>query len=103
MEMLAEDLSTDAIVARLHAMVRKVLDMEERYDVEVGTLTTDTLLLNLPIDSLALMYVIHSIEESFSVEVPDEQVEEFTTVGSIVAYIQEKGAAVADVGRDEDE
>ena len=81
--------SEDVIVACLRVIFRKVLEMQDRFDIDVGSISINTDLLSLPIDSLGLMYVINGIEERFDVYVPDEHVRQFTTVRSIVEYGQE--------------
>ena len=41
-------------------------------------------------DSLDVVDLVMSIEESFDVEIPDEEVENIKTVGDIVKYIENK-------------
>lgn len=93
--MNVEPLSEEAVVVRLRAIVRSVLDMEKRYDVDASAITGDTPLLSLPIDSLALMYVMNGVEESFGVELPDEQIVAFTSVRSLVDYVLEQRSPLA--------
>src|SRR3954469_24104566 len=91
--------SEDVIVACLRVIFRKVLEMQDRFDIDAGSITINTDLLSLPIDSLSLMYVINGIEERFDVYVPDEHVRRFTTVRSIVEYVQESLPAEAGLGQ----
>ena len=45
---------------------------------------------DLGADSLDVVDLVMSIEESFDVEIPDEDVEGIKTVGDIVKYIESK-------------
>ena len=45
---------------------------------------------DLGADSLDVVDLVMSIEESFDVEIPDEEVENIKTVGDIVKYIENK-------------
>ena len=40
-------------------------------------------------DSLDLVDLVMSLEDEFGIEVPDDQVENFHTVGDVVRYIEE--------------
>ena len=98
-DVTGEVFSEDDIVACLRDIFRKVLEMQDRFDIDVGSITINTDLLSLPLDSLSLMYVINGIEERFDVYVPDEHVRRFTTVRSIVEYVQESLPAEAATGQ----
>ena len=45
---------------------------------------------DLGADSLDVVDLIMSLEESFSIEIPDEDIENIKTVGDIVKYIEER-------------
>ena len=45
---------------------------------------------DLGADSLDVVDLVMSIEESFDIEIPDEEVEGIKTVGDIVKYIESK-------------
>ena len=47
---------------------------------------------DLDVDSLSMVEVLVAAEERFGVNIPDEDIENFRTVGDAVAYI-EKGLA----------
>ena len=52
-------------------------------------ITTDTdLQEDLGADSLDVVDLLMSIEDEFEVEVPDEEIENIKTVGSLVSYIE---------------
>jgi acyl carrier protein len=78
-----EALSPTEFMAEFRAVVRSVLEMEERHDVDLSDLDEDTLLSSLPIDSLGWTFVIHGLEEAFDVELPDNVAESFVTPRSI--------------------
>ena len=54
-------------------------------------ISADTKLLDLDIESLDLAVIVFDIEDTFGIEVPDnanEDIEEFSTVGSIIDEVQ---------------
>lgn len=63
----------------------------EQLDVEEDAVTMEASITDdLGADSLDVVDLIMSIEESFDVEIPDEEVENIKTVGNIVKYIENK-------------
>lgn len=63
----------------------------EQLDVEEDAVTMEASITeDLGADSLDVVDLVMSIEESFDVEVPDEEVENIKTVGDIVKYIENK-------------
>lgn len=63
----------------------------EQLDVEEDAVTMEASITdNLGADSLDVVDLVMSIEESFDVEIPDEEVENIKTVGDIVKYIENK-------------
>ena len=62
--------------------------LAEQFDVEEDKITADTdLQEDLGADSLDVVDLLMSIEDEFEVEVPDEEIENIKTVGSLVSYI----------------
>ncbi|MGB0084130.1 MAG: acyl carrier protein [Rhodomicrobiaceae bacterium] len=66
------------------------------------TISLDTKLSDLEIESLDLAVIVFDIEDTFGIQIPynaNEEVQDFATVGSVVdrveALISEKGAAGA--------
>ena len=60
-----------------------------QFDVEEDKVTADTdLQKDLGADSLDLVDLLMSIEDEFGVEVPDDEIENIKTVGSLVSYIE---------------
>lgn len=63
--------------------------LAEQFDVEEDKITADTdLQEDLGADSLDVVDLLMSIEDGFEVEVPDEEIENIKTVGSLVSYIE---------------
>ena len=59
--------------------------LAEQFDVEEDKITADTdLQEDLGADSLDVVDLLMSIEDEFEVEVPDEEIENIKTVGSLV-------------------
>ena len=64
--------------------------ISEQFAIPEDDITVDTVLLeDLDADSLDLIDLAMSLEDCFEVEVPDEELENFKTVGDIVRYIEE--------------
>ena len=63
--------------------------LAEQFDVEEDKITADTdLQEDLGADSLDVVDLLMSIEDEFEVEVPDEEIGNIKTVGSLVSYIE---------------
>lgn len=63
----------------------------EQLDVEEDAVTMEASITeDLGADSLDVVDLVMSIEESFDLEIPDEEVENIKTVGDIVKYIENK-------------
>lgn len=63
----------------------------EQLDVEEDAVTMEASITeDFGADSLDVVDLVMSIEESFDVEIPDEEVENIKTVGDIVKYIENK-------------
>ena len=64
----------------------------EVLSVDPDEITMDTAFDDLGADSLDLFEVAMAFEEEFDVEIPTEEVEKFTTVGSIAEYMRKNSA-----------
>ena len=63
--------------------------LAEQFDVEEDKVTADTdLQEDLGADSLDVVDLLMSIEDEFGGEVPDDEIENIKTVGSLVSYIE---------------
>lgn len=72
------------IFERVREIICNQLDLEE------DRVTLDSNMLeDFEADSLDLVDLVMSLEDEFGIEVPDEQVEHFHTVGDVVRYIEE--------------
>ncbi|MEE1284311.1 MAG: acyl carrier protein [Acutalibacteraceae bacterium] len=69
---------------QVREIICKQLELEES-DVTMDTNIKD----DLGADSLDLVDLAISLEDEFEVEVPDNALEKFETVGDIVRYIEE--------------
>ena len=59
-------------------------------DLDEDRVTMDSNILeDFDADSLDLVDLVMSFEDEFGIEVPDDQTENFHTVGDIVRYIEE--------------
>jgi acyl carrier protein len=62
-------------------------------NLEAEKLTPDAdLIKDLDVDSIDVVELVMALEEEFDIEIPDEDVENLTTLGKISAYIDEKAA-----------
>ena len=62
--------------------------LAEQLDTDAESMTPDTKIADdLGADSLDLVDLLMSIEDEFGVEIPDEEVENLSTIGDVVDYI----------------
>ena len=62
----------------------------EQLDLEEDSITMDSdIMADFEADSLDLVDLVMSLEDEFNMEVPDDQIENFRTVGDVVRYIEE--------------
>ena len=73
------------VFVKIKDIIVEQLDVEEDAVTMEASITDD-----LGADSLDVVDLVMSIEESFDVEIPDEEVENIKTVGDIVKYIENK-------------
>jgi acyl carrier protein len=72
------------IFERIREILMDQLDLEE----EKITMDAD-IVEDLEADSLDVVDLVMSLEDEYSLEVPDDQIENFHTVGDIVRYVEE--------------
>ena len=64
--------------------------LAEQLDLDESKITMDSdIVEDLEADSLDVVDLVMSMEDAFGVEVPDEVIENFKTVGDVVRYIEE--------------
>ena len=73
------------IKERIKEIISKVLEIKITKIKSNSHLTND-----LKIDSLDIIEVIMALEEEFQIEIPDEDIESFKTIESIMHYIKKK-------------
>lgn len=63
--------------------------LSEQFDVEEDSINTETSIENdLGADSLDVVDLLMSLEDEFEIEIPDEEIENISTVGDLVKYIE---------------
>lgn len=63
--------------------------LADQLEVDVDKINENTDIKDdLSADSLDIVDLIMTIEDEFDVEIPDEEIENLSTVGSVVAYIE---------------
>ena len=63
----------------------------EQLDLEEDRVTLDSNILeDFEADSLDVVDMVMSLEDEFGVEIPDEEIENFHTVGDVVSYVEER-------------
>lgn len=72
------------VFERIRQILAEQLDMEE----DKITMESD-IVEDLEADSLDVVDLVMTMEDEFGVEVPDDQIENFRTVGDIVRYIED--------------
>ena len=64
--------------------------LAEQLDIDEDKITMDSdILEDFEADSLDVVDMVMNLEDEFGVEVPDEQIENFHTVGDVVRYVEE--------------
>ncbi|MEG0910470.1 MAG: acyl carrier protein [Ruthenibacterium sp.] len=72
------------VFERIREIICDQLDLEE----DKVTMDSD-IIEDFDADSLDIVDLVMSLEDEFGLEVPDDQIEGFHTVGDIVRYIEE--------------
>lgn len=67
-------------------LIAENLDVADVESITEGTSITD----DLGADSLDVVDLVTAVNDKFSVEIPDDEVENIKTVGDIVKYIEDK-------------
>lgn len=63
--------------------------LAEQLDIDEDIITSDSLLVeDLGADSLDAIDIVMSVEDEFSIEVPDEIVEKMESVGDIITFVE---------------
>ena len=75
------------------ALEEKVIEIiVEQLGVNAEQVTNEASFIDdLGADSLDTVELVMAFEEEFGAEIPDEDAEKLTTVGSVISYLKEKG------------
>ncbi len=74
-------------------MLERVKEIiEEQLNLENVEITEETRFKeDLEVDSLDLFELVMAFEEEYGIEIPSEELENVTTVGAVIKYMQDKG------------
>ena len=65
--------------------------LADQLDVEPEKITPDSdIVEDFGADSLDVIDMITTLSDEFGVEIPDEDIENFRTVGDVVSYVEER-------------
>ncbi|KXT77622.1 acyl carrier protein [Streptococcus panodentis] len=69
----------------------KIVDIIQEHDSSKLDITPELKLKEeLGVDSVDLMEFIIHLEDAFEIEIPDDDMDDFTTISDVVAYIHSK-------------
>lgn len=73
-------------------MFNQLIEIVKDYvEIDETAITVDTdFVMDLGIDSFTLSEIACAIEDEFSIEVPEKEMQQLKTVGDVVALIEEK-------------
>ncbi len=71
---------------KIKAIIIDQLSLDEETEIKMET----SLMGDLEADSLDAVEVIMAIEDEFDIEIPDEDAEDFKSIGDMVRYVEEK-------------
>lgn len=74
------------MLEKIAEIIREQLNIENA-EIKMETSFTE----DLNIDSLDLFELVMALEEEYKVEIPSEDLEQITTVGAVITYLQNKG------------
>ena len=74
------------MLERVKEIIEEQLNLENVEITEATRFKED-----LEVDSLDLFELVMAFEEEYGVEIPSEELENITTVGAVIKYMQDKG------------
>ncbi|MGI5948107.1 MAG: acyl carrier protein [Lachnospiraceae bacterium] len=74
------------MLEEMRKMIAEQLGVEEETITEASSFKED-----LSADSLDLFELSMALEDTYSIEIPSEDLEELTTVGKVMDYLKSKG------------
>ena len=80
-------------------MLEKIKEiLVEQLNCDADSINEDTSFKDdLGADSLDLFELVMSLEDTYGVEIPSEELEQLTTVESVVDYLKQKGVEVLEM------
>lgn len=77
-------------------MLEKVKEIiEEQLNLDNVEITEETRFKeDLEVDSLDLFELVMALEEEYGVQIPSEEMENLTTVGAVIEFLQDNGVDV---------
>lgn len=81
----------DKYLAKLRTLFSQVFDR----DLDLSSLNYDTRLVqDLGMNSVGLLYMALALEEEFSVQFENEDLQQLTSVGSVIRWLKERGVSL---------
>lgn len=74
------------ILEKVKDLIADQLDVADKDSITEGSSITD----DLGADSLDVVDLVMALEDEFSIEIPEDEVENIKTVGDIIKYIEDK-------------
>ena len=71
---------------KIRDIIAEQLDVADKDSITETSVITD----DLGADSLDVVDLVMAIEDEFSIEIPEDEVENIKTVGDIVKYVEDK-------------
>ncbi len=81
---VSKEMGTD-LEQRMAAIIVEQLGATEEEIVPEASFTDD-----LGVDSLTMVELVMAMEETFDIEIPDDEAEKIQTIGDAVSYLKEK-------------
>ena len=74
-------------------MEERIVDLlVSQLGVDKGKVKPESTLADLGVDSLDAAEFVLALERTFNIEIPDTEVQDFDTVGKVVAYVEANAA-----------
>ena len=86
---------TEQVLAAVRSALGRLLAPADLEQVDLDSLSLNTPLLSLPVDSAVLMALMTELEDTFSVFIDEEAAFSFQSVGDIAEYIRQRLAGKA--------
>lgn len=73
------------------AVLEKIKEIVPKFGVDPSDVTLEATLEDLDMDSLDVVEIMQAIEDDLGIRVPDEDLEDLTTIGDAVAAVVKNG------------